>query len=72
MSQIASIMTIRETLGGKSTNLLNKISGVPRLTLIQDPGSPLPCTLQDPAYSKLDRQYLQSLGFGIADDSTLR
>jgi hypothetical protein len=33
-----------------------------------EPGSPLPCTIQDPAYSTLDHEYLLSLGLHPVDD----
>jgi hypothetical protein len=62
MLQLAVLMTFREVLGGTSSVLLKELVEICQLTCIQGPGQPLPCTLQDPAYSKLEKQYLGNLG----------
>ena len=69
--QLAAILTIRDTMSGKLKSQVHILHPVYRpilITLLEESDKPMTCTVQDPAYSELEKDYLRSLDLEVVDD----
>ena len=67
--QLAAILTIRDTLNGESkTASPFHLADFFCSSLLEMSDTPLPCVIQDPDYSEIEKTYLRSLGLDVVDD----